>query len=415
MDDLNKSNLKVTPYSKKLINFFLKSKCILNIKQTKKTNLIFQYWIEQIKTGFSIVNTLQISPIITHIQKKEQIPKPKHLTMDYVSFINTYIDTHSVYCLQYSLQFINRRIHIHFIIETSHVDQKKYIDYIKNILVWLYITSNHASEFCFDELNIYIYHTLLTKNTPESNNSILGQTNVNTAFTSTCPKKSELIVYRKEEWFKAFIHETLHNFALDFSDMTMTECHAKILDLFQVNSEVNLFEAYTEFWARIINVLFFSYVNSKSEQDILKNIVFFMKMECTYSCFQMNKVLNFMGLEYNQLYDKNIVTQELRNTKYKETSNVLSYYILTGILIYNYQDFLIWCYVNNHKTSMLQFKKTNQNLTRICQFIETKYKNRTMVSNLKCCNHLLLDLQVTNKKEYNSIIRNLRMTICELE
>jgi hypothetical protein len=413
MNDLGNLTLKVTPYSKNLISFFYNTKCIIDVKQTKKTNQIFHYWIEQIKDAFTVVKSLPITPHLTHIRNPSQIPKPKHLTMDDISTINNYIDAHSVYLLQYSLPFIDRNIHIHFIVESSRVNQNKYNKYVKYMLVWLYIASHHASNFCFDEINIYIYHTSLIKTIPENNRDILGQSNVNTAFTTTCPTKSELIVYRQEEWFKVFIHETMHNFALDFSDMSMTECHAKILHLFQVNSEVNLFEAYTEFWARIINILFFSYSNSKSDTDILTNVEQFMKIERTYSCFQMNKVLNFMGLEYNQLYDKNIGSQQLRNEKYKETSNVLSYYIITGILIYNYQDFLLWCYDNNAK-SMLQFKKTQQNLQKICQFIGTHYKSRNMVSNLKCCNQLLSSLNGTNNKEYKNIIRNLRMTICEL-
>ena len=71
---------------------------------------------------------------------------------------------------------------------------------------------------------------------PSTNIEILNSSHVNTAFTRTCPKKSEIVVFRKEEWFKVFIHESFHNFGLDFSDMNNAECTSRILDIFPVNS-----------------------------------------------------------------------------------------------------------------------------------------------------------------------------------
>jgi len=125
--------------------------------------------------------------------------------------------------------------------------------------MWLYIINQYASKQCANSLVIYLYFTSLEKRIPNSNISILDEINVNTAFTSTCPKDSEIVVFRKEEWFKVFIHETFHNFALDFSDMNNNDAHKCILDIFKVNSNVNLYEAYTEFWAEIMNALFCSF------------------------------------------------------------------------------------------------------------------------------------------------------------
>jgi L-rhamnose isomerase len=66
---------------------------------------------------------------------------------------------------------------------------------------------------------IYIYHTSLLKILPNTNVDILNENNVNTAFTRTCPSNSEIVVFRKEEWFKVFIHETFHSFGIDFASM----------------------------------------------------------------------------------------------------------------------------------------------------------------------------------------------------
>ena len=73
---------------------------------------------------------------------------------------------------------------------------------------------------------VFIYSTELTKNLPNSNIDILDQIHVNTAFTYSCIEQSnEIVIFRKEEWLKVLIHESFHNFGLDFSDMNTSECN----------------------------------------------------------------------------------------------------------------------------------------------------------------------------------------------
>ena len=213
------------------------------------------------------------------------------------------------------------------------------------------------------------------------------------------------------------MHETFHTFGLDFSGMNLSSCNSKILSIFPVNSEVNLFESYTEFWARIMNALFCSYINMKNKNDIdefLKNAEFFINFERIFAFFQMIKVLTFMNMSYKNMYDSSIHSADIRNTMYKENTNVLSYYILTLILLNNYQDFLSWCNTNNN--NLLQFKKTNMNLDLFCKFIEKKYKTKSMLDGVKCTENLLINVKKlsTKQKDLSYLIQNLRMTICEL-
>jgi hypothetical protein len=295
------------------------------------------------------------------------------------------------------------------------------------MLVWLYIANKYSSNNCASQLKIFIYHTTLLKILPNTNIEILDENNVNTAFTRTCPINSEIVVFRKEEWFKVFIHETFHNFGLDFSGMNLMSCNKTILKLFPVNSKVNLFESYAEFWARIMNALFCGYVNIKDKNnvnDFLKNVEVFIRLECMFSFFQMVKVLNFMGLNYHTLYDKSHTATKLRNTLYKEDTNVLSYYVITLILMNNYNEFLTWC--NIHNTSILQFKKTNKNVLEYCNFIKEKHETKNMLENVKCAENIYNKFNNKfNNKTYKKdskrnnvdiyFLTNLRMTICELE
>jgi hypothetical protein len=238
---------------------------------------------------------------------------------------------------------------------------------------------------------------------------------VNTAFTRTCPNNSEIVVFRKEEWFKVFIHETFHNFGLDFSGMDITSCKHKMLSIFPINSEIDLYESYTEFWARLMNALFCGYISMHDKTNVsefLSNAELFINFEYAFSIFQMVKILNFMGLSYNMLYDNNIYTDNIRKTLYKENTNVLAYYIVTSILFTNYQDFLIWCDTNN--TSLLQFKKTRVNLDRFCYFIGNKYKTKNLLTGIDCVEQFILRLTKNKTKNTTYLLRNLRMTICEL-
>jgi hypothetical protein len=169
-----------------------------------------------------------------------------------------------------------------------------------------------------------------------------------------------------------------------------------------------------------MNVLFCSYLNTKDKHNLngfLKNTEYFMNLESIYSFFQLVKVLGFMNMEYRNLYEKTDISQNIRNTMYKEDTNILSYYVITLILIYNYQSFLGWCKTNN--TSLLQFKKTTANQKSFCNFIEKKYKTSKMLAAIDCSNTFFKKIKsksIKSKKnaDIEYLTNNLRMTICEL-
>jgi hypothetical protein len=121
-----------------------------------------------------------------------------------------------------------------------------------------------------------------------------------------------------------------------------------------------------------------------------------------------------MDMRYINLYEKNVSSEYIRKTLYKEDTSVLSYYVITLILMNNYQEFLSWCHTNN--TSLLQFKKTTFNLDSFCKFIEKKYKTRNMLECVSCTESLVASVNRTAKKgkDMSYIANNLRMTICEL-
>ena len=419
--------MKLTKESHKLMSFFIKHNCLLPHRQTAKTDTILRQLYEDLKIGVSYVDQLKLKMgsgfyklNVEHITNVSQIPKPS--TFPSNSFpikIREHIDEHSIGLLTYNFHIFGRNIKIMFLTEEDHVKNiiEKYNNYVDNMLIWLYIADIYSSQKCAKHLKIFIYHTSLIKILPVSNIDILNDNNVNTAFTRTCPINSEIVVFRKEEWFKVFIHETFHNFGLDFSDMNQAIPVKKILSIFPVNSDVNLYEAYTEFWARIINAMFCSFINIKDKNDIddfLTNAEFFINLERIFAFYQTIKVLDFMGISYGDLYKKTNVSENMRKTFYKEDTSVLSYFVITLILLNNYQDFISWCNTNN--ILLLNFKKTDKNLDEFCKFIEKKYKMKNMLDDVECSEKLLRRTKrlTLKQKDTQYLLKNLRMTLCEL-
>jgi len=421
--------MQITDSSKLIMEFLSKKSCIKEVNHNKKTDKILLKLYNELTHADSYVSSLkkasQFSDFynlkISRINNISEIPKPRlYSDKSFPEKVRHHINEKSTYLLVYSFSLFGRRIKFKFIVEDNNINDNVeiYNEYVDRMLMWMYILNEYSSKECSSELEVYLYFTTLKKFLPESNISILSENNVNTAYTTTCPKVSDIVIFRKEEWFKVFMHETFHNFALDFSDMNVEYATKRILDIFPVKSNVNvnLFEAYAEFWAELMNGIFCSYFamhNRSNNEEFLENVENFLYFERSYGFFQMTKTLNFMGLRYNDLYSKNKASKIARDILYKENTSVLAYYVLTLILFNNYTGFLVWCDENNF--SLLQFKKTNKNLDEFCNFIEKNYKTKSMLHGVECSENLLTKIKPKkNNYTINYLLRNMRMTACEL-
>ena len=116
-----------------------------------------------------------------------------------------------------------------------------------------------------------------------------------------------------------------------------------------------------------------------------------------------------MGLSYSQLYTKDETANTIaRRYLYREKTNVLAYYIVKTILLFNHVDFLNWCDRNNG-LSMIQFRNTRLNLMEFARFIEQKYKNRNLLSMVSEINKLFGNIT----REKVELLKTMRMTACE--
>lgn len=423
--------MKLTQESKNYIGFFMNNiDSIPYIKIPEKCKPIIYLLFNDIVNAYKFIQYKKktqdiFSNIeINYLETIKQIPKPKTFnTSSFTDEVINHIDTYSSLQISYTFSLYDRNIKVYFILEEQqkNPDISKFNRYVETIALWLSILNKYSNKKCSQTLIIYIYLTRLKKKLPESNFYTLNQNNVNTAFTYSCVKDSEIVIYRSEEWFKVLIHETFHSFGLDFSEeASITKrCNSEILKLFPVKSGVYSYEAYTEFYAEVINAGICSFYINKDKFNFNKFLPTFeilMYIERSYSFFQLVKVLNFMGLRYSDLFSNTNKSMILRETMYRENTNVLSYYVIKTILLNNYCDFLLWC--SNNNDSLLQFKKTIKNIDGFCKFIKENYKTNTMLKGIKETEKLFhkiyIDILMKNIIKPKNLVTNLRMTACEL-
>jgi hypothetical protein len=419
--------------SQEYFNFFIENfnKCIIKNKESEQKiqNKIFNKLFLDIREADKYVKTLNafdncLSGIVLDIKSKKDLAFPSTYSNDYFpQEIRKVIETKTVNKILYYCVLNERKITLTFFTFKNETNFAIYDKYAKQVFMLIAILTHYSSSECSKSLNIFIYLTDFKRIIPDNNYTILGSYNVNGGFTTTCDKNSEIVVYRKEEWFKVLIHEAFHNLGLDFSKMNTNQFHSKIKQIFPINSKFNIFESYCEFWARILNSAFCSYnvIDNKNDKDAFKTFLdFFIQIERLFSLFQCNKILKFLGISYQNLYETDNGSHIARENLYKETTNVFAYYIVTAFLLDNYVNVMNWCNKNN--LSCFKFNNSQRNLDLFYNLIENSYKRNEFLKNLMCVSNYASKLnKKTNKNnklannEINNIFKTTRMTIMEFQ
>ena len=186
----------------------------------------------------------------------------------------------------------------------------------------------------------------------------------------------------------------------------------KLREIFYIPTPILLFEAYTEFWARVMNTLIVSFRWSEGESiSFLLFADFLLAYERVHCVFQMNKLLTHMKLKYTDLY-----TNPTLLDTYREETNAFVYYVITSILMSNYPEFIQWC-SNNH-TYLMQFKLTEENQLAFCEYIKTHFNTKMMLQMVKSSSSLYSKISILSKskksKKIQTIVKSLRMSLLEV-
>lgn len=291
------------------------------------------------------------NPIVTSTpQDMDTIIKNSRYIPEHIS---EYIKQNTKYCVSYRVE----KAEISFYVCKKTVPLQKLNKYVKLIQCWINIAHKYSIHSCNSELKVKIYLTPFKKTLPEkSSTKPLSADNSNTGLSSLCKYGNEIIVYREEEWFKVFLHESFHYFGFDYSGMDISIVNDKLQKCFCIDSDIRLFETYTEFFAEIVNLCFYCVINRRK-------FSVYIRTQISFSIAQLNKVLKYNGLTYVQLFEN---CEETRR-KYREDTNVFAYYVLKCILIFHWDEFIEWCNKRNVKT--LTFPHNSESVVSFCDWI----------------------------------------------
>ena len=130
--------------------------------------------------------------------------------------------------------------------------------------------------------------------------------------------------------------------------MNIDHVNKQILQLYPgVTSEVTLFEAYTEFWAEILNVVICSFTMSKTYKDYLHHCDFFINCERNFGIYQLVKILKHMGLTYSEIIQdeeersSSSVSSSLSKSKYKKVTFYFFFHFGKIIILYTSHPYMI--------------------------------------------------------------------------
>ncbi len=341
MNTLNTNYGEINIYLYELL-----SQGVLN-KYTSTTNNTIKQIYHTIHTAIDNVP----DDLSSHIKISKKIKQKSNtiLASKFVPHsIKTYIDKTKAF--ETSLRFRLNNIDITILI----YDYKRY-QLIYNtdsrlflIYAWLSICLQN-NKTNLKKLTIYLYQTHFIKKFPKQNH-IIDVVNVNSGVSSFnhTYNHNTIIIYRREEWFKVFIHETMH--AFKFQPTQLQENKFKNIFKNSLSREVLISESYVEIWARFITCAFASYMQSTNLHNFNVHMKFYTNLETLFAIFQSKRILQHMGLTYNDLIS---LDKSRLKTKYKEKTNVFAYYIITGVFFSNIWDTMD--FFKQHNTNLLYF------------------------------------------------------------
>ena len=361
-----------------------------------------------------------VDDIIKEIRLVDDIPQTHLLNSKLIpSNIRNYINHMSVGYFKASIFVSSIKVNIYFLMfdaaefNNIKIIKKKIREAVK-IIRFCYSYTKRTS---IESIDLFLYLTHFNKEIPKNKLAVLGGLHYNSSVSISCQKKSEVLVFRNEEWKKVLIHELFHCLCLDFSGLNYKELRNTIKNIFNVKSNFDLSEAYTEFWSTIINSCMISYTLLEDKNDIECFFLyseFCIQFEKIFSLYQCVKILNYMGLHYPNLYKTDQLSKSLRKLLYKDNDNVFSYYIIKLILLYHSDEFMEWCLINN--TSMISFDKSPLTYRRFGNFIKNNYNKIGFLNKIKKMEVIFYKIHKNYAYPAKDMIsKTSRITICELD
>jgi hypothetical protein len=265
------------------------------------------------------------------------------------------------YAIQFKVKNVTCYANIHSI---NKIDIEEYIELIKRVLCFCIFQVDIAYDIRFN-LDLFLLDKEKSIPISEFNHSVT-QDHINSGY-SYHDDSMNVVIYRKEEWLKVFIHECFHAFNMDFHEEQILFKNI-FEDRFFIKSDFLLYESFVEFWARIFNCAFFT-LNLKANMslnDFHNVFTLNLNIERVHSIMQANKLLSIFQIDYDKITDekyKNICMK-----LYKEETNAFCYYVITALMMCNFKHTIQWFDVHNQNAFV--FDKEERQVLIFCHYIK---------------------------------------------
>lgn len=336
------------------IHTFIKSN--MNFIEKNKLSNKSRFFLNQLVHICKTVHKMHPTPQITimpsdHTMDMELVPNEIREYIVKVPFKQVYS------CV---FQIGQRQINLHVMV-FKRTRKTAFTNMLEKVYLWLSIAFQYAMDECAPALTIQFFMTPLKKQMPIVPGTQIDIVHANTAFTYACMtnQPGTISIFRIEEWFKVFIHETFHCLGLDFSRHRQEEINSikLLLTQFQVKSPLCISETYTEIWANIMNIIVFYTLQQMQLVKIVEHLIYELNVERKFAIFQAGKLLHHYGGKY-----ENCLVNSNKKIEYNETNtNSFCYYVVRALLMYDLNGFLEWCVKHNNGTFAFTNPKINVN------------------------------------------------------
>jgi hypothetical protein len=201
------------------------------------------------------------------------------------------------------------------------------------------------------------------------NTGIIGPAEINTGVTNGI----YINITRKEEALKTLLHELIHFHEMDFRSIpknldTLLHKYFKNTTQEGYNMKLNLFEAYTEFTASILNIcLFYDYNINKTKKKnynlYIKNCFYRLIEQISYTYGKCYKLLKYFNC---QIKENNYINK----CKFNQKTNSVSYFLIKSYLYYYIIDF-----INCINISSMKFIESEKSFNKLLKIIKLGVNN----------------------------------------
>ena len=261
----------------------------------------------------------------------------------------------------------------------SNEDLTEFLRVIKIAISFIFNISFHSVLNC--TINYYLSDAekIIDCDTDYSNKEFTEK-EINSGSCNT--NDNTIQIWRKEEILKVTFHECMHLLEYDQTgeDYLLKEFYKKKYKI--SSSSMNIYEAYTEVWAELINCYLVNELMNGNQHTFTK----FLEYEKYFSHYQSAKIF----------YLKSLKEKVIDLNKY---TNVLPYYIIKCEIFKNLRGFLNHC---NDKNNNINYVKIKDNFKEFLDDLEECKKDTRLFKNMsnskKCYRYITMRMSCLEYK-----------------